>query len=122
MASHSIKLSNGVQMPVVGLGTWQSSEGDAENAVRKALDAGYRLIDTAAVYGNEEEIGKALKEYFENGKLKRDEVFITTKVWCDYLQPAKIEESLRESLKKLQLEKVDLYLAHMPGAMKVSYS
>ncbi|MFH4983041.1 hypothetical protein AB6A40_009750 [Gnathostoma spinigerum] len=75
-----IELSNGRKMPQVGLGTWQSKIGEVGNAVRWALDDGYRLIDTAQVYGNEEEIGKVLHEYISSGKLKRDDVFITTKV------------------------------------------
>lgn len=155
-----IKLSNGVKMPTVGLGTWlvssrhailyirypwgkiikmqltfQSKPGEVENAVRIALDAGYRLIDTAAVYGNEESIGTVLKEFLDSGKIKREELFITTKVkfllsngtltriifqvWSSHLRPEDIEGQIRESLKKLQLTYIDLYLAHMPAAFTV---
>ncbi|KAH7723941.1 Protein C07D8.6 [Aphelenchoides avenae] len=118
----SITLSNGVKMPIVGLGTWQSNPGEVEKAVTVALDAGYRQIDTAAVYANEEEIGKALSEYLASGKLKREDVFITTKAWCSHLRKGDLEEQLREQLKKLRTDYVDLYLAHMPVAFKKDMS
>jgi len=103
-------------MPLLGLGTWQSKPGEVEAAVRTALDIGYRLIDTADAYGNEAEIGTVLHEYLSKGKLKREDVFITTKVWCTHNRPEEIEGQLRESLAKLQIEYVDLYLVHMPAA------
>ncbi|CCD63508.1 NADP-dependent oxidoreductase domain-containing protein [Caenorhabditis elegans] len=115
-ATASIKLSNGVEMPVIGLGTWQSSPAEVITAVKTAVKAGYRLIDTASVYQNEEAIGTAIKELLEEGVVKREELFITTKAWTHELAPGKLEGGLRESLKKLQLEYVDLYLAHMPAA------
>lgn len=133
-----IVLSNDVRMPAVGLGTWQvsapcmhsqSNPGEVKEAVRVALDEGYRLIDTAAAYENEEEIGKALADYFATGKLKRDGIFITTKVglqlilnfqaWTTHLHPAKIENGIRGSLERLGLDHLDLYLAHMPAAFNV---
>lgn len=76
----TILLNNGIRMPVLGLGTWLSQPGEVEAAVGVAIDAGYRLIDTAYVYGNETEIGNALQKAFKEGKLKRDQIFITTKV------------------------------------------
>jgi glycerol 2-dehydrogenase (NADP+) len=116
-----ITLSNGVKMPIFGLGTWQSSPGEVEKAVHIALDEGYRLIDTAAVYQNEAEIGKALTEYLAKGKLTRKDVFLTTKLWCTHLRKADTESQLREQLKKLQKSYVDLYLAHVPGAYNVRF-
>jgi aldehyde reductase len=121
MSTH-VELSNGIKMPVMGLGTWLSKPEEVEDAVRNAIDVGYRLIDTAAVYGNEAEIGKVLKEYFEEGKLKREDIFITTKLWCTHLHPNEIEAELRDSLKKLQLDYVDLYLVHMPTAFSSDMS
>uniref|UniRef100_A0A0N4ZDM8 Aldo_ket_red domain-containing protein n=1 Tax=Parastrongyloides trichosuri TaxID=131310 RepID=A0A0N4ZDM8_PARTI len=112
--TQSITLSNGNKMPVFGLGTWQSEPGEIEAAVRVALDNGYRLIDTAKCYGNEGEIGTVLKEYFAAGKLKREDVFITTKLWCTHNRKEEVEPELRASLKRLQLDYVDLYLIHCP--------
>jgi diketogulonate reductase-like aldo/keto reductase len=119
-SSTTVTLSNGNKMPIFGLGTWQSNPGEVEKAVKIALDEGYRLIDTAAVYQNEEEIGKALEEYLGTGKLKRSDVFITTKVlfqlWTTHLRKEDAETQIREQLKKLRTDYVDLYLAHMPAA------
>ncbi|CEF69673.1 Alcohol dehydrogenase [NADP(+)] [Strongyloides ratti] len=112
--SQSLTLSNGNKMPVFGLGTWQSADGEAEAAVRCALDNGYRLIDTAKCYENESEIGNVLQEYFKSGKLKREEVFITTKLWCTHNRKEEVESELRDSLKRLQIDYVDLYLIHSP--------
>ncbi|WKX91633.1 hypothetical protein Q1695_010006 [Nippostrongylus brasiliensis] len=111
----TITLSNGVKMPQVGLGTWQSKPEEVKAAVRAAVEAGYRLIDTAATYQNEDAIGVVVKELIAEGKVKREELFITTKLWASHLHPDDTEGALRESLKKLQLEYVDLYLAHMPA-------
>uniref|UniRef100_A0A7E4VRQ8 Aldo_ket_red domain-containing protein n=1 Tax=Panagrellus redivivus TaxID=6233 RepID=A0A7E4VRQ8_PANRE len=112
----TLTLSNGVEMPIFGLGTWQSKPEEVVAAVKAAVKDGYRLIDTAAGYLNEDAIGQALQELFAEGVVKRDELFITTKCPPDELGPDAIEASLRESLKKLKLDQVDLYLAHMPGA------
>lgn len=75
---------------------------------------GYRHIDTAARYQNEEIIGKVLKKWFDSGKLKRDDVFVTTKLSPMAMNPDTVEDSLKESLQKLQLDYVDLYLIHFP--------
>ncbi|ABN68174.1 aldo/keto reductase [Scheffersomyces stipitis CBS 6054] len=102
-------LNNGVKIPAIGLGTWQASApGHASNATKVALQNGYRHIDTAAIYKNEEEVGQGLKD----SGLKREEVFITTKLWNgDHKNAAK---ALDESLKKLGVDYVDLYLIHWP--------
>ncbi|CEF66810.1 Alcohol dehydrogenase [NADP(+)] [Strongyloides ratti] len=112
--NQSIKLSNGINMPLFGLGTWQAQSGEIKKALKIALDNGYRLIDTAKIYGNEKEIGEVLKEYFSLGKLVRDDVFVTTKLWCTHNKPTFIESELKNSLKRLQLNYVDLYLVHFP--------
>ena len=85
----TITLSNGVQMPAVGLGTWQSKPEEVKRAVLEAIDVGYRLIDTASLYFNEEAIGEAVEEAISNGKVKREELFITTKVWSSHLHPGR---------------------------------
>lgn len=103
-----IKLQDGNVMPQLGLGVWQASNEEVITAIQKALDVGYRSIDTAAAYKNEEGVGKALK----NASVNREELFITTKLWNDdHKRP---REALLDSLKKLQLDYVDLYLMHWP--------
>ncbi|KAI6191161.1 Oxidoreductase, aldo/keto reductase family protein [Aphelenchoides bicaudatus] len=109
-----VTLSNGVKIPQFGLGTWQSKPEEVKLAVKSALDEGYRLIDTATVYQNEKDIGEALKEYFDSGKLKRSDVFVVTKLWVSHNRPEDVEPTLRESLKLLQLDYIDLYLIHQP--------
>ncbi|KAI1730414.1 aldo/keto reductase family domain-containing protein [Ditylenchus destructor] len=112
----SIVLSNGLKMPIIGLGTWQSQPEEIELAVRTALDVGYRHIDTAKVYANEADIGNTLVAYYANGKVKREDLFITTKLWCTHNRPEDIEEEIRNSCVALKTDYVDLYLAHMPVA------
>ncbi|CAD5208492.1 unnamed protein product [Bursaphelenchus xylophilus] len=110
----TLTLRNGVEMPVLGLGTLQSSSEECINAIHAALDAGNTLIDTVSISKNEEDIGKALESYFETGKLSRKDVFITTRVWSDYNPPEDVEKTLREKLKALRTDYVDLYLIHQP--------
>ena len=103
-----IKLHDGNVMPQLGLGVWKAGNEDVVNAIHKALEVGYRAIDTAAAYKNEEGVGKAIK----SAALPREELFITSKLWNDdQKRPA---EALRESLDKLQLDYLDLYLIHWP--------
>ncbi|MGE4571304.1 MAG: aldo/keto reductase [Candidatus Izemoplasmatales bacterium] len=103
-----LKLNNDTLMPVIGLGTFRSKDEDAYNAVLTALKAGYRHIDTAAVYGNEEAVGRAIKD----SKVKRSELFVTTKVWNTEQGYRKTLKQFNESLQKLGLDYVDLYLVH----------
>ncbi|KAK6046765.1 oxidoreductase, aldo/keto reductase family protein [Cooperia oncophora] len=79
------------------------------------LETGYRLIDTAAVYQNEEAIGEAIKELIQAGKVTREELFITTKLWATHFHPDDVEGAIRDSLRRLQVDYVDLYLAHAPA-------
>ncbi len=109
----TVTLSNGVKMPVLGLGTWKSTEGAVENAVRWAVEIGYRHIDTAAIYGNEDAIGRVLPQL----PVKREDLFITTKLWNDVQREGNDDAVLRafdQSLKKLGTDYVDLYLIHWP--------
>ena len=106
-----VTLSDGNRMPQFGLGVWQaSSGGDAEHAVSDALKAGYRLIDTAAVYMNEEDVGRAIAA----SHIPRQELFITTKLWNSDQGADKVRPALLESLRKLGVDYVDLYLIHWP--------
>ncbi|KAI0464882.1 hypothetical protein LJB42_000095 [Komagataella kurtzmanii] len=110
-STKTFKLNNGLSIPAVGLGTWQSTDEEAYNAVIAALKAGYRHIDTAYCYGNEEPIGKAIKD---SGVARKD-IFITTKLWgTDH---TRAEEGLDRSLKLLGLDYVDLFLMHWPVPM-----
>ncbi len=105
-------LANGVQIPVIGFGTWQSADGDvAYDAVKWALAAGYRHIDTAAIYGNEASVGRAIKD----AGIARDELFITTKLWNDAHSYEAAQAALAKSLTTLGLDYVDLYLIHWPN-------
>ena len=105
-----VKLNDGLNMPVVALGVWQSHE-DTKNAVLNALKNGYRHIDTAAAYHNEEAVGEAIKE----SGIPRNEIFITTKLWNEDIRNRNTREALKNSLKKLGLDYVDLYLIHWPA-------
>lgn len=97
------------------LGTWQSAPGEVKDSVLYALKVGYRHIDAAYVYGNEDEVGAGLKEAFDTGVCKREDVFVTTKLWCTYHNRAEV--GLEKSLKRLGLDYVDLFLMHWPVAM-----
>jgi alcohol dehydrogenase (NADP+) len=114
----TLQFSNKDKMHAIGLGTWKAKGNEVKNAVKQALYIGYRHIDTAAVYDNETEIGEALAEVFAEGKIKREEVFITSKLWNDSHKDGYVIPALQESLKKLQLEYLDLYLIHWPVAFK----
>ena len=110
-----IKLRDGNMMPQLGLGVWQASIEDARHAVLKALEVGYRSIDTAAAYKNEEAIGQALQET----DVPREEIFVTTKLWNDDQQ--NVQQAMETSLEKLKLDQVDLYLMHWPCPEKDHY-
>ncbi|KUJ14590.1 Aldo/keto reductase [Mollisia scopiformis] len=114
MADTRFKLNTGAEIPALGLGTWQSDTGLVKKAVAYALSVGYKHIDAAYCYGNEDEVGEGLKEAFDGG-IKREDVFVTTKLWCTY--HSRVEQNLDMSLKSLGLDYVDLYLMHWPVAM-----
>ena len=107
----SITLNNGLEMPMVGFGVFQVSDEDTEKAVLEALKAGYRLLDTAAVYGNEAGVGRAIKA----SGILREEIFVTTKLWIQRENGYEnTKKALENSLTRLGLDYVDLYLMHQP--------
>ncbi|RZB41004.1 Aldo ket red domain containing protein, partial [Asbolus verrucosus] len=110
-----LTLPNGSKLPAIGLGTsGVPNEADLERAIDIALEVGYRHIDTAYLYRNEKVIGRALKKWLDSGKLKREEVFITTKLPVQGVHPDRVEYFMKQSLSNLQLEYVDMYLIHFP--------
>ena len=114
--SSSVKLNNGVEMPWVGLGVFQSVPGrETEQAVRWALEIGYRHVDTAAFYDNEKDVGRAVKD----SGVPRESVFITTKVWNADQGYERTLKAFDRSRQKLGLDVVDLYLVHWPVKGKI---
>lgn len=114
----TLKFSNGDTVHAIGLGTWKAKGNELKKAVKDALYAGYRHIDTAKNYGNEEIIGEALAEVFAEGDIFREDVFITSKLWNDAHVEGQVIPALQESLKKLRLDYLDLYLIHWPVAFR----
>ncbi|XP_051050751.1 aldo-keto reductase family 1 member C15 isoform X1 [Phodopus roborovskii] len=119
--SYSVKLNDGNLMPVLGFGTFASEEipkSKAFEATKIAIDVGFRHIDSAYFYQNEEEVGQALRDKIADGTVKREDLFYTTKIWTTFLRPELVRQCLERSLKKLGLDYVDLCIIHVPFAMK----
>lgn len=112
----AITLNNGFKMPVVGLGVWRMDGKDVRDLIINSIKLGYRHFDCAADYKNEAEVGEALSEAFKTGLVKREDLFITTKLWNS--DHGHVLEACKDSLKKLQLDYLDLYLVHFPVAVK----
>lgn len=106
-------LNNGTEIPDIGFGTWQTTE-NVQKTVKLALEAGYRHIDTAAIYGNEAEIGEALAD----SKIPRKDLYLTTKIWNSNRSTLGVKTSVEQSLKKLQTNYLDLLLIHWPANEK----
>lgn len=114
--SDTYQLNNGEKIHVVGFGTWQTPDGEvAEKSVIAAIDAGYRHIDTAAIYKNETSVGRGIA----NASVARDDLFVTTKLWNDCVTYAQAAAAIDESLAKLGLDYLDLYLIHWPNPEKI---
>lgn len=108
-----VKLNNGVEMPIEGFGVFQIPDFDTcKQSVIDAVRSGYRLIDTAAAYMNEEAVGAAIKELIDGGEVKREELFITTKLWIQDASYDAAKQAFERSIKKLGIDYLDLYLIH----------
>jgi diketogulonate reductase-like aldo/keto reductase len=110
----NVKLANGTEMPMQGFGVFQIPAGETERVVLDAISTGYRLLDTAYSYQNEAEVGRAVQTAIADGLVRREELFITTKAYIQQMGYEKTLAAFYESLRKLHLDYLDLYLIHMP--------
>ena len=109
------KLNNGVEMPMIGFGTYQVTDPEeCKNSVLTAIRAGYRLIDTAVAYGNEEAVGAGIRAALDEGIVKREDLFITTKMWFRSYETEDCRKAMEASLQKLGLDYIDMVLLHWP--------
>ena len=113
-----ILLNNGSEIPALGFGTLIPDPTETKKAVKAALEVGFRQFDCAERYRNEKEVGEAIKEALGDGKIRREELFVGTKLWNSNHRPERVKPAFEASLKRLQLDYVDLYLIHTPFAFK----
>lgn len=118
----TLKLSDGTLFPAFGLGTWKSAPGEVYQAVRWALEAGYRHLDCAAIYGNEEEVGRAIQDAIKAGDITREDLWVTSKLWNDSHLKEHVRPALQKTLSDLRLGYLDLYLIHWPIAFRPGVS
>jgi len=118
MSIATLQLRNGEKMPVMGLGTWKLSNDVCAKTVKTALKIGYRLLDCACAYGNEVQVGEGLKQAISEGIVKREDVWVTSKLWNTFHSREHVKLACKRTLKDLGLDYVDLYLMHFPVSLK----
>ena len=111
-------LANGAKMPTRGLGLWKMPKETCTDAVFNAISAGYRLLDSACDYGNEEQTGAGIKRAIEGGVCTREDLFVVSKLWNTFHRPEHVKEACQKTLQDLGVEYLDLYLIHFPIPMK----
>ncbi|KAG4103685.1 alcohol dehydrogenase [Neocallimastix lanati (nom. inval.)] len=118
MNCKTVTLNTGAKMPVIGLGTFLSESGKIVSSVKTALKIGYRHIDCALYYLNEKEVGDGIKESLKENIVKREDIFVTSKLWNNYHRPEMVHKAIEQTLNDLQLDYLDLFLIHWPIAQK----
>ncbi|KAI8069190.1 xylose reductase [Gongronella butleri] len=118
MTVEYITLNSGNKMPLIGFGCWKVDPKDAPETIYNAIKIGYRLIDSASNYKNEEAVGKGIRKAIEDGIVKREDLFVTTKLWSTYHHKTKVRKACKKQLEMLGLDYVDMFLVHFPLPLK----